>query len=62
MNLDAQVHLHVIPRYATAREWHGQVFDDRHWGDAFRHEQRAMERTALAALAAEIRRALTSDP
>jgi len=58
MNLDAQVHLHVIPRYASAREWRGAVYRDPHWGSAFGHEQHVLEPSELAALAAEIGDAL----
>lgn len=58
MNLDAQVHLHVIPRYATPREWEGAVFNDVHWGSAFGHEQRVLELSSLAALANEMRQEL----
>jgi len=39
MNLDAQVYLHVIPRYASPRLWHAREFTDSNWGSAFGHEQ-----------------------
>lgn len=58
MNLDAQVHLHVIPRYAGPRYWRGIKFEDPHWGSAFGHEQRIIDTGTLAALAKEIRQAL----
>jgi diadenosine tetraphosphate (Ap4A) HIT family hydrolase len=58
MNVDAQVHLHVIPRYATTREWNGTDFRDVHWGVAAGHEQRVLDTSALRLLAAEIRTAL----
>lgn len=43
MNMDAQVHLHVIPRYAAPRMWSGDEFTDPNWGSAFGHEQRPLE-------------------
>lgn len=55
MNQDAQVHLHVIPRYRSPRTWAGLVFTDAHWGSAFGPEQRPLPRELLAQLAAEIR-------
>jgi diadenosine tetraphosphate (Ap4A) HIT family hydrolase len=58
MNQDAHVHLHVIPRYATRREWNGHRFDDSHWGTAFGHEQRQLPARDLEGLATEIRDAL----
>ena len=58
MNLDAQVHLHVIPRYAGSRQWHGREFKDPHWGSAFGHEQCLLDADELAVLAAAIREAL----
>jgi diadenosine tetraphosphate (Ap4A) HIT family hydrolase len=32
MNLDRHVHLHVVPRYRTARTYAGEVFDDPDFG------------------------------
>ena len=58
MNLDAQVHLHVIPRYATEREWRGRRFTDPHWGSSFGPEQEVLDVADLAALTDEIRGAL----
>jgi diadenosine tetraphosphate (Ap4A) HIT family hydrolase len=55
MNQDAQVHLHVIPRYRFPRTWAGLVFTDAHWGSAFGPEQRPLPRELLVQLAAEIR-------
>jgi diadenosine tetraphosphate (Ap4A) HIT family hydrolase len=55
MNEKAQVHLHVVPRYATAREWCGLRFEDGHWGSAFGHEQRLLPQEFLQRLAGEIR-------
>ena len=62
MNLDAQVHLHVIPRYASPRTWGGLEFQDAHWGSAFGHEQRVLETDDLRALADTVRRALVDQP
>jgi diadenosine tetraphosphate (Ap4A) HIT family hydrolase len=58
MNLDAQVHLHVVPRYAAPRRWREHEFVDAHWGSAFGHEQRLLDIAELQALASEIRGAL----
>ena len=59
MNVDAQVHLHVVPRYSSPRRWHGMDFADAHWGTAFGHEQRHLEPSELATLAGEVREQLT---
>ena len=58
MNLDAQVHLHVIPRYASPRTWGGLQFEDPHWGSAFGHEQRLLEPGLLRALSDAVKQAL----
>ena len=55
MNLDPQVHLHVVPRYGTVRQWFGQQFEDPHWGEVFGAEQRVLESKALERLRDEIR-------
>jgi diadenosine tetraphosphate (Ap4A) HIT family hydrolase len=55
MNLDAQVHLHVVPRYRGVRQWDGKTFDDPHPGALFGTEQRVLEGDELARLAAAIR-------
>jgi diadenosine tetraphosphate (Ap4A) HIT family hydrolase len=55
MNLDAQVHLHVVRRYALPRRWHDLDFVDPHWGSAFGDEQRVLEPDQLQPLADEIR-------
>lgn len=62
MNVDAQVHLHVIPRYATARRWRDLVFEDVHWGSAFGHEQQVLDSDALTALAGQVRDELRTAP
>jgi diadenosine tetraphosphate (Ap4A) HIT family hydrolase len=50
MNSDIHVHLHVVPRYETARNWHGERFDDRHYGHLFIEEQRILPATDLGKL------------
>ncbi|MCU1455661.1 MAG: hypothetical protein JWN46_3807 [Acidimicrobiales bacterium] len=55
MNVDPQVHLHVLPRYATARRWHGREFTDPDWGAAFGRQRRDLDPADLKALADEIR-------
>jgi diadenosine tetraphosphate (Ap4A) HIT family hydrolase len=55
MNVDAQVHLHVVPRYRGPRQWGGLVFTDPHFGSLFGTEQQLIDAEQQAALAAEIR-------
>ena len=50
MNVDVQVHLHVVPRYRAARSWHGETFHDNHYGHLFVEEQRILTATDLAKL------------
>jgi diadenosine tetraphosphate (Ap4A) HIT family hydrolase len=50
MNLDAQVHCHVVPRYAGERRWAGGVFTDPHFGAVFGPEQRVLPADDLALL------------
>jgi diadenosine tetraphosphate (Ap4A) HIT family hydrolase len=50
MNVDAQVHCHVVPRYAGERRWAGQVFRDPHFGAVFGPEQRVLPAAELEAL------------
>jgi diadenosine tetraphosphate (Ap4A) HIT family hydrolase len=60
MNLDTQVHLHVVPRYASPRRWwHDRTFTDEHQGAAFGDEQRALPASEFQVLACEIRARLT---
>lgn len=58
MNQDAQVHLHVIPRYQGQRTWNGEIFEDPHWGSAFGFEQHLLATDALSELARRIRNEL----
>jgi len=60
MNQAAQVHLHVVPRYAEQRTWSGAQFEDIHYGELFGREQRILPAGQLAQLAMEIRRRLPS--
>jgi diadenosine tetraphosphate (Ap4A) HIT family hydrolase len=60
MNRDAQVHLHVIPRYASPRRWHGKSFVDDHWGESFGNEQQPMQPAELGLLADEFRALLAT--
>ena len=59
MNVDAQVHLHVLPRYASARWWSDAEFTDPNWGAGVGHEQRVLESTLIGRLARETRGALS---
>ncbi len=55
MNVDAQVHLHVVPRYREARTWNGHTLTDPHFGQLFGTEQRLLPAAELATLASSIR-------
>jgi diadenosine tetraphosphate (Ap4A) HIT family hydrolase len=55
MNLERQVHLHVVPRYASSRRWHARTFTDEHWGAMFGREQLPLPPAELQLLADEIR-------
>ncbi len=50
MNLDAHVHLHVIPRYASQREWRGETYVDPHYGSLFGSEERLATEETLDVL------------
>ena len=58
MNADAQVHLHVLPRYASPREWNGVTFVDSHFGEAAGHEVHSLDTTMLRDLAVALASAL----
>lgn len=49
-HLDHQVVVHIVPRYRQPREWHGERFDDTHWGEVFSPDERALSDEALRAL------------
>jgi len=58
MNLDAQVHLHLVPRYIGKRRWDGEAFADPHFGGLFGTEQRKLSPGRLRKLADAVRAAL----
>ena len=60
MNVDPQVHMHVIPRYASTRVWEGMTFHDPHWGGLFGTEQRLLSTEHLSRLSDAVRQALQS--
>jgi len=60
MNADAQVHMHVVPRYRTERRWSGQMFTDPHFGELYGKEQRILPPADLAELASAIRARLAA--
>jgi diadenosine tetraphosphate (Ap4A) HIT family hydrolase len=55
MNADPQVHCHVVPRYASERRWHGEVFTDPHFGEVFGPEQHLLPAAHIEALRDEVR-------
>ncbi len=55
MNMDRHVHLHVLPRYAGPRTWHGAVFRDTRWGEASGDDVRRLPEDELTKLAVAIR-------
>ena len=59
MNMDAHVHLHVIPRYVEGREVAGVEFSDPDYPDAYRGPVTPSEIASPAVIAA-VREALTS--
>ncbi len=58
MNQDAHVHLHVVPRYSSPRQWGGERFVDPHFGGLFGTEQRQLSWEALEDLRDAIRERL----
>jgi len=61
-NVDRQVHLHVIPRYASSRAFGGALFDDPDYPGhyAVPAESRALTLEQVVALAETVRRAVHS--
>jgi diadenosine tetraphosphate (Ap4A) HIT family hydrolase len=59
MNMDAHVHLHVIPRYVESRELAGVEFSDPDYPDAYRGAVTPSEIASPAVIAA-VHEALTS--
>ena len=55
MNFDSHVHLHVVPRYASAVEWRGKTYTDEHYGSLFGRERRQASTEALDELAETLR-------
>ncbi len=55
MNLDARVHLHVVPHHASPREWRGETYTDPHYGSLFGTERRLAPEAALEELAEALR-------
>jgi diadenosine tetraphosphate (Ap4A) HIT family hydrolase len=55
MNLDAHVHLHVVPRYASPQGWRGETCSDPHYGSLFGREERLATEGPLNALASALR-------
>jgi diadenosine tetraphosphate (Ap4A) HIT family hydrolase len=55
MNVDAEVHLHVVPRYRHDRQWSGEVFSDPHYGGLFGTEERVLELEKVADLSVAVR-------
>jgi diadenosine tetraphosphate (Ap4A) HIT family hydrolase len=58
MNLDPHVHLHVVPRYASSRTWHGETYADAHYGSLFSKEERLAPEDTMTALAEALRERL----
>jgi diadenosine tetraphosphate (Ap4A) HIT family hydrolase len=59
-NQDRQVHLHVIPRYATSRSCAGETFEDPDYPDHYRvpAAPRNVSKEQVALLVEAIRRSL----
>jgi diadenosine tetraphosphate (Ap4A) HIT family hydrolase len=55
MNLDHHVHLHVVPRYRTARSYGGQAFDDPDFGSLATTPARRMTDEWLSGLVSALR-------
>lgn len=60
MNVDRQVHLHVIPRYGEPRVWNELTFEDVRFGNAPGNGVRNLPRPLLSALATALREHLAS--
>lgn len=55
MNQDAHVHLHIIPRYKTPREFAGLTFVDESFGEHYRLSENIVPPEVREKLAAELR-------
>lgn len=60
MNLDRHVHLHVVPRYRTARTYASKDFEDPDFGSLATTAGRRMTDEWLNALVRDLRKALES--
>jgi diadenosine tetraphosphate (Ap4A) HIT family hydrolase len=60
MNLDRHVHLHIVPRYTTARTYAGEDFLDRDYGSLATTAARRMSDEWLNGLVGDLRDALES--
>lgn len=58
MNMDKHVHMHVVPRYRSAREWHGESCTDPHFGSLFGTEQRRPPERWMRDLVVALQRSL----
>lgn len=59
MNQDAHVHLDIVPRFSSPREWHGHAFADPHFGSLFGTEQKQLPPDAMEALRDVMRKRLS---
>ena len=62
MNMDKHVHLHVVPRYRGAREWHGESCTDPHFGTLFGTEERRPPEQWMRALVGALQASLVPPP
>jgi diadenosine tetraphosphate (Ap4A) HIT family hydrolase len=58
MNQDAQVHLHVLPRYKDSREWDGLQFIDPSFGSIWQVDARVLDSATLSRMAEAIAKSL----
>ncbi|MHB8589910.1 MAG: HIT family protein [Candidatus Dormibacteraceae bacterium] len=58
MNQDAQVHLHVLPRYKDSREWDGLQFIDASFGSIWQADARVLDSATLSGMAEAIAKSL----
>ena len=55
MNLDRQVHFHIIPRYRDAREFAGETFVDPQFGSHYGLDERPLETAGYEAILTALR-------
>ena len=58
MNLDPHVHLHIVPRYASPREWQNETYADPYFGSLFGTEKRLVPEETLEALVDAVKKQL----